>query len=87
MTVANVLMGGIGVSKQDPPEPRACSGPLTDREELVLQRRYKPSGEKRETLENIGQSLGLSRERVRQIECRALKKLVTLRPAILDAVV
>ncbi|MDJ0869509.1 MAG: sigma factor-like helix-turn-helix DNA-binding protein, partial [Myxococcota bacterium] len=38
-------------------------------------------GEEEHTLEQIGQSLGLSRERVRQLEARALKKLRETMPA------
>ena len=38
-------------------------------------------GEEEHTLEQIGQSLGLSRERVRQLEARALKKLRETQPA------
>ena len=38
-------------------------------------------GEEEHTLEQIGQSLGLSRERVRQLEARALKKLRETAPA------
>ncbi len=54
---------------------------LTDREQLILRLRYGLSGEEEHTLEQIGQSLGLSRERVRQLESRALKKLRETMPA------
>jgi RNA polymerase primary sigma factor len=56
-------------------------GALTDREQLILRLRYGLGGEEEHTLEQIGQSLGLSRERVRQLEARALKKLRDTKPA------
>jgi RNA polymerase sigma factor (sigma-70 family) len=56
-----------------------CS--LTAREQLILRLRYGLGGEEEHTLEQIGQSLGLSRERVRQLEARALKKLRETAPA------
>jgi RNA polymerase primary sigma factor len=56
-------------------------GALTDREQLILRLRYGLGGEEEHTLEQIGQSLGLSRERVRQLEARALKKLRDTAPA------
>jgi len=54
---------------------------LTAREQLILRLRYGLGGEEEHTLEQIGQSLGLSRERVRQLEARALKKLRETIPA------
>jgi RNA polymerase primary sigma factor len=54
---------------------------LTDRERLILRLRYGLGGEEEHTLEQIGQSLNLSRERVRQLEARALKKLRETGPA------
>jgi RNA polymerase primary sigma factor len=54
---------------------------LTAREQLILRLRYGLGGEEEHTLEQIGQSLGLSRERVRQLEARALKKLRETMPA------
>ena len=54
---------------------------LTAREQLILRLRYGLGGEEEHTLEQIGQSLGLSRERVRQLEARALKKLRETVPA------
>jgi RNA polymerase sigma factor (sigma-70 family) len=59
----------------------ALIGCLTPREQLILRLRYGLGGEEEHTLEQIGQSLGLSRERVRQLEARALKKLRETSPA------
>jgi RNA polymerase primary sigma factor len=59
----------------------ALVGCLSPREQLILRMRYGLSGEEEHTLEQIGQSLGLSRERVRQLEARALKKLREAAPA------
>ena len=56
-------------------------GVLTSREQLILRLRYGLGGEEEHTLEQIGQTLGLSRERVRQLEARALKKLRETLPA------
>jgi len=56
-------------------------GALTAREQLILRLRYGLGREEEHTLEQIGQSLGLSRERVRQLEARALKKLRETIPA------
>ena len=56
-------------------------GVLTPREQLILRLRYGLGGEEEHTLEQIGQSLGLSRERVRQLEARALKRLRETAPA------
>ncbi len=46
-----------------------------DRERDVLSRRFGLSGDKKETLESIGNSHGLTRERVRQIEAAGIKRL------------
>lgn len=56
-------------------------GSLTPREQLILRLRYGLAGEEEHTLEQIGQALGLSRERVRQLEARALKRLRETQPA------
>ena len=48
---------------------------LTDRESHVLRQRYGLVDGKPRTLEEIGQGLHVTRERVRQIESRALQKL------------
>jgi len=57
-------------------------GSLTPREQLILRLRYGLAGEEEHTLEQIGQTLGLSRERVRQLEARALKRLRETQPAL-----
>ena len=48
---------------------------LTERERAIVESRYGTRGEPAKTLEEIGQLIGLTRERVRQIEARALEKL------------
>jgi RNA polymerase sigma factor (sigma-70 family) len=50
-------------------------GTLTEREEQVLRMRFGIGGEAVHTLEEIGRGFHLSRERIRQIEVKALKKL------------
>jgi len=48
---------------------------LSDREKEVLRLRYGLGSEREYTLEEIGKRLSVTRERVRQIEARALEKL------------
>ena len=48
---------------------------LTEREKLVVQLRYGLRDGSEYTLAEIGRRLGISRERVRQIEDEALRKL------------
>lgn len=72
--------GGIDSDRMRSGVGTLISG-LTDREQLILRLRYGLGGEEEHTLEQIGQSLGLSRERVRQLEARALKKLRETMPA------
>ena len=51
---------------------------LSDTERRVLTRRFGLDGEDPQTLESIGQQLGVTRERVRQIEAGALRRLRAL---------
>jgi RNA polymerase primary sigma factor len=53
----------------------ACLKALTPREEFILRARFGLDNGEVRTLEEIGKELKLSRERVRQIEARALEKL------------
>ncbi len=48
---------------------------LTDREAKVLKMRFGLQGEKEHTLEEVGQYFRVTRERIRQIEAKALRKL------------
>ena len=48
---------------------------LTDRESVILQHYFGLGGEDKKTLEQIGQMMGLTRERIRQIKEEALGKL------------
>ena len=53
---------------------RAALRQLRARDARVIRLRYGFDGEE-QTLEQVGQQLNVSRERVRQIQCRALRKL------------
>ena len=58
---------------------RAALKVLTPREEKVIRQRFGINYEGGRTLEEIGATLGITKEGVRQIEKRALKKLKTVR--------
>jgi RNA polymerase primary sigma factor len=51
---------------------------LPERERLVIELRFGLRGEQPYTLEEVGQTFGVTRERIRQIENNTLKKLETL---------
>jgi RNA polymerase primary sigma factor len=53
---------------------------LNPRMRLVLERRFGLAGGKPETLEEVGATLGITRERVRQLESRALRELRATAP-------
>jgi RNA polymerase primary sigma factor len=48
---------------------------LTPREEKVLKMRFGVGGGSEHTLEEVGQNFTVTRERIRQIESKALRKL------------
>ncbi len=64
---------------------RSAMADLTERERMILYRRFGLFGNDEMTLEQIGRLIGLSRERVRQLEKEARTKLrERLRPFARD---
>ncbi len=51
---------------------------LPEREREVIEMRYGLTGDRARTLDEVGRAFSITRERVRQIESRTLKKLQTL---------
>ena len=87
---AAVLMNALGRQLQDPnaviPLEAAIQGnlresttrvlaTLTPREERVLRMRFGIGMNTDHTLEEVGQQFSVTRERIRQIEAKALRKL------------
>ena len=48
---------------------------LSDKQRAVVERRFGLHGQRRLTLEQIGREIGVTRERVRQIQLDALRNL------------
>jgi RNA polymerase primary sigma factor len=60
---------------------RAILGTLSQRERRVLELRYGLDGEQPKTLDEVGRTFNVTRERIRQIENQCLKKLRALADA------
>jgi RNA polymerase primary sigma factor len=54
---------------------RAALSTLTPREEKILRMRFGVGEKSDHTLEEVGQDFNVTRERIRQIEAKALRKL------------
>jgi RNA polymerase primary sigma factor len=63
-------------------ELAAALAKLKPRQQRVLIERFGLDGSKPRTLEEVGVNLGITRERVRQLETRALRELRTVAPAL-----
>ncbi|MBN8248223.1 MAG: RNA polymerase sigma factor RpoD/SigA [Verrucomicrobia bacterium] len=72
----NTLMPWSGVSEETNAELiRELVGTLNGREQRILRQRFALDGGDPKTLEEIGVDFGLTRERIRQLEAAALRKL------------
>jgi RNA polymerase primary sigma factor len=63
-------------------ELEAALASLEPRMRYVLERRYGLDGQASQTLEELGTDLGITRERVRQLENKALRELRRTAPAL-----
>jgi RNA polymerase sigma factor (sigma-70 family) len=85
----DALLGDFVAGDDPPPEEKAdvslrrqalsqALAVLPDRDRQVLAHRYGLGGIEAKTLDDVGLRLGLSRERIRQIERDSLRRLATL---------
>jgi RNA polymerase primary sigma factor len=63
-------------------ELAAALDQLSDRMRHVIELRFGLTGEKPKTLEEVGAELGVTRERVRQLESRALREIQSAAPGL-----
>jgi RNA polymerase primary sigma factor len=66
---------GAIIEQQLSEKMRRILGTLTPREEMMMRMRFGIGGNGEHTLEKIGQRFGITRERVRQIEHKALGRM------------
>ena len=52
-----------------------CLDKLDNREKYIITKRFALDCQKPETLEVIGEKFGVTRERIRQVESQAIRKL------------
>jgi RNA polymerase primary sigma factor len=90
----DVTLGDFVADAEDGPVQRAIAadigehllalvGRLNGREQMIVRLRYGLDGRGQRTLKEIGDVAGVSRERIRQLEIVALRKLRRLAPALL----
>lgn len=65
----------LAMKSRLPDDVEAALSKLTERERLVLTERWGLFGAEEKTLDSVGEMLGVTRERIRMIENRALRKL------------
>ena len=53
----------------------AALSELSEKQAEIIRRRFGLAGDERETLEEVGRSFGLTRERIRQLEAKSIKQL------------
>jgi RNA polymerase primary sigma factor len=74
-TLANIPSVIDSLAEEMADRIEAALAPLDDRERGVVRLRFGLSTDRELTLAEVGHRLGLSRERVRQLEMRAMAKL------------
>lgn len=93
-TDTDVTLGDFVADAGDGPAQRAIAadigehlsalvGRLNEREQMIVRLRYGLDGRGERTLKEIGDAAGVSRERIRQLEIVALRKLRRLAPSLL----
>lgn len=81
MTVSDVVPDSVNVEEEAIKDilaedlEKALSSVLNDKEKYIIAERFGLNGVKEKTLMEVGESLGVTRERIRQIESKALRKL------------
>jgi RNA polymerase primary sigma factor len=71
-----VVFPAVAVIERDlADQTREALSALTPREEKIVRKRFGIGEKAEQTLEEVGQEFGVTRERIRQIEAKALRKL------------